>query len=290
MLEIYADVFILQNMALDYTILSLAAKLSSTSVSALRIAVGSAVGAILSLVYILLSAVIKMPVTAMIANLIISLCIIIKIGYGFKSFYTFLRQILSIIIVSMAIGGLMIVWQTGFNPGIKPINGVYIIPNTIFWDICWVCIIAYVILRIFSEEVISRLIYHKAHKNVKVVLGDKTAFLNGFVDTGNMLCDPFSGAPVALAELDSLRSILPPLLTSDVESVCSIQDMEGIKNKICLIPYKTAGSEEGIFTGFRPDIFEVEGRGIIPGAIVGICKKQLSDDGSFNVIIGSTMV
>jgi hypothetical protein len=105
-----------------------------------------------------------------------------------------------------------------------------------------------------------------------------------------MLREPLSGAPVALADVNSLTSILPSLKTGDIFSLASQLGEDGIESRICIIPFKTASNEKGVFTGFRPDFLEVEGRGVVPGAVVGISNGRLSEDGSFNVIIGSSMV
>ena len=90
--------------------------------------------------------------------------------------------------------------------------------------------------------------------------------IDAIIDTGNLLCEPFSGLPVIVAEMDALESVLPEGLENFPE-----QPASGIR----VIPYCGVGGE-GIMPAFRPEKLTA----VLPGsrprsadAYIGVLRK-----------------
>lgn len=100
---------------------------------------------------------------------------------------------------------------------------------------------------------------------VTVELNGRTAVLNGFVDTGNLLRDPVGGRPVICVRAEALESVLSPALYAlmqagrmDADSLASVAEARRLR----VIPAGTA-TGEGLLLGLLPDHVTVtaEGRG-----------------------------
>ena len=115
--------------------------------------------------------------------------------------------------------------------------------------------------------------------------------MNALLDTGNALCEPFSGAPVIVAEYEKLLPILPEALKEACQlgetAVEQISD-ERIRGRIRVIPFSSLGKEHGMLIGFRPDkAWLLENEKILDaGAVViGIYTRNLARDRSYGALL-----
>ena len=93
---------------------------------------------------------------------------------------------------------------------------------------------------------------------VEVTLFGNKTVLRAMVDTGNLLCDPVSGKSVIVAELDTLKPILPPRLARACESgdfSAYLKNHEQAK-RVRLIPAGTA-SGNALLLAIVPDAVTV---------------------------------
>ncbi len=100
--------------------------------------------------------------------------------------------------------------------------------------------------------------------DVTLWINNKTTVLNGLVDTGNSLYDPYTRLPVMIVSEKCL----------DIDSFMPR-----------LIPYKSVGSS-GLLKVITPEKVVVDGNEI--KCAVGVCDKELSD--SFNAILNPVML
>ncbi|MEW6081396.1 MAG: sigma-E processing peptidase SpoIIGA [Bacillota bacterium] len=121
----------------------------------------------------------------------------------------------------------------------------------------------------------------------EVFLGDARGHLTGYLDTGNCLRDPITGAPVLLAELAAVRDLLPcgagVAMAGDPLRAMDELASTTIASRVRLIPYSTVGNPGGLLLGFRPDALVTTARGrtlvtrdvivaVIPGDLgLGAC-------------------
>lgn len=109
----------------------------------------------------------------------------------------------------------------------------------------------------------------KREYTVKIRYKDKTARVNGILDTGNLLTDPETGKTVAVGDEEILKKLFSP--------ECNIFNMsEWIDCRdIRLVPYKTLDNN-GVMTGILIDEMEIDGE-TVTDVIVAVSPKKISD-------------
>lgn len=127
------------------------------------------------------------------------------------------------------------------------------------------------------------------HKLI-VELDGKKAVLTALADTGNILVDPISRAPVIVAELEALKglfdySIRVGLSSEDLQEGLGLMTERGMRAR--LIPFSSVGKPNGMMVGFVPDRAAVRrGGSLLPmgRCVVGIYPHRLSPDKSYDAL------
>ncbi len=127
------------------------------------------------------------------------------------------------------------------------------------------------------------------HKLV-VELDGRRAELTALVDTGNVLVDPITHAPVIVAELEALKelfdySVRVSLGSDDLQEGLGLMAQRGLKAR--LIPFSSVGEREGMMVGFVPDKASVcRGGSLLPmkNCVVGVYPHSLSPDKSYDAL------
>ncbi len=238
---LYADVLFLVNFAMDFISLSAAATLASVSKKPLRLCIASALGAVYgvaatasgmegALQYILASAVGA------------SMCLI---GYGLCPIITFLRRYLIFWGCGALLGGIM---TAVLSMGSIPFRRSYLLSL-----IPGACTVLFFTVRAIRAR--------SSCESVKITVTcrGRTLSLDALCDSGNFLCDPFSGRPVVIVSGRLLAGILTAreleaFLTCDAEYLSK----KGMMPR--LIPRK---SEDGsrILCAFSPEKATVSAKG-----------------------------
>ncbi|NHM25814.1 sigma-E processing peptidase SpoIIGA [Desulfofundulus sp. TPOSR] len=120
----------------------------------------------------------------------------------------------------------------------------------------------------------------------------------GLVDTGNSLRDPLTGHPVIVVEYTALLTILPPAVRQIIEEAGDSSDPSvlaalagtGWAARLCLIPFRSVGQEQGMLIGIRPDRVEIlqkDGSTGVHQVVVGIYRHTL---GSYQALVPPAVV
>ncbi len=230
---LYADVLFLVNFAMDFISLSASASLGAKQKSPLKISLAAALGS----VYAITSVISNLgPLPDLILTVLVGAAMC-AISFGFGKPIPFIRQYLIFWCSSALLGGIMTallsLGSTGFS--------LRRLPTTI---------IASALFTFFT----IRAIRHRAGCKslfVTVSLNKRTASFGALCDSGNLLRDPFSAAPVIIAS----HEVLAPLLTREALSAMldgSPEKIPPAELRIRLIPQKTA-SGSALLCAFYPD-------------------------------------
>ncbi len=127
-------------------------------------------------------------------------------------------------------------------------------------------------------------------RKLVVELGGRRAVLTALADTGNILVDPISHAPVIVAELDALKELFDystrlSLFSENLQAGLGSMAEHGVKAR--LIPFSSVGEGEGMMVGFVPDRAAVrQGGGLRPmgSCVVGVYPRSLSADRSYDAL------
>lgn len=246
-MTVYADVLIVVNLFVNYMLLMCSALIMKKHTSRLRILLGASIGAFYGLVIFLpeLNQIVEILLRILITALIV-------VGtFGFKNIPSFLRGFFTFTGVGLAFGGIMyVLWVT-----VAPIGMIYN-NGAVYFDID-LSILA--VSTVVSFAVVSAAAHFTARRAprdsvalVKISYKGKTLNLTALIDTGNSLCETFSGYPVILGEFESLEKIVPETVRDflDGGDVSSTSEMR-------LVMHQTV-SGTGVLPVFRPDMLEVK--------------------------------
>ena len=117
------------------------------------------------------------------------------------------------------------------------------------------------------------------------------------IDTGNMLKDPITGAPVVVVEKEILQDIIPRGVLEHLEKWMGGEQIdeefrkENIEymSKLRVIPFTSLGKQNGMLIGLKANklILEKEEEvEEIKNIIIGIYDKPFSKKGNYHALIG----
>ncbi len=249
MQTVYLDVLIGVNVYINYLLLVLTARFAGCRQVRTRIVLGSIIGALSSCTIlidipsVLLSAAIK----------VLTAVLMILAAFKINSHRKLIKLILILTLITFAFAGTMI--------GIKSVmstNAIAVSNFSVYLDISPVTLIfatlvCYLILSIYSK-ITARKTEQKVVCRITISNQGETVTLDGLLDTGNTLTEPFSGLPVVVVSEKSIYRLVPEEIKSfDVSHPCS-------SRQIRLIPYASVGGK-GLLKGFMPESITVESEG-----------------------------
>lgn len=265
---VYIDVLLAVNLYINYFLIRGAALLLRCSISARRCLLAAAVGAVCSLVILL-------PALPFWANALIkaggSLLLTVS-AFGRAKPPDMLIRTLCLMVISFVYAGLMLtLWQFCAPLGMYYKNG------TAYFDIPIIAIAAFTaaaygavkLLRYISDR---RSLSAQA-RGIKIISGGCTIELYGIADTGNSLCDPFSGKPAVICAAAAIEPIIPQNITAYLGG--DISDIDGIRLAPCLTV-----SGETLIPVFFADKVIIDDKSV--DAVIGVCAKPMGAQCIFN--------
>ena len=227
LLIVYVDVLIVLNTLVNYFILLGVRKITRAYTKRWRIAFGALLSGFSSLLLFIENLGIIMTILKMLTAVIT-----IGITFGIKPYKQFLKRLFLLFAITFIFGGFVLAVYIFFDKDIMIYsNGiVYFDVSMTFLVIC--SVISYLIITI-----ISKITDKKAPKNKEYIVSIQNNGVNvtctALMDTGNNLCDPFSGYPVIMVD----KSIFSQLFNEE---------------KIRLIPISTVNGDS-LIRAFRPE-------------------------------------
>lgn len=232
MQTIYLDVLLIESLYINYVLLRAAAKLTHTPLRMLRCLIAAAGGSLFSLMIFLP----PLPILIQLLCKCAAAAITVLAAFGWQR-HQFLRQCGCFFCASFLLAGLMLAVSELTDSGFSAWGNSYCYLHLSLFQLVLFTAIAYFTLHLWR-------ILRNRHSGgdryeIIVRLKEKTAIFPGLADTGNRLCDPFSGDPVIVCSADALSGLLGE---TPVESLCGYR----------LIPCATV-TAQGLMPLFRPD-------------------------------------
>ena len=234
---IYADTLIIINFIVNYLLLRSCTALTGHNHKAVRLLISSALGGFFSLIIfienipLITNAIIKISV----------LLLMVFIAFGAKSLKAFLKCSAAFFLVNFGFAGIMFAICTTLIPdSVLYKNGV------VYFDISIFTLTASAIICYFILTVISRFIKSKTPRksiySLRISYCGKSVEGKALFDSGNTLCDCFSGKPVIICEEDFINDLCENDIT----------DMKNFR----LIPFSTI-KDSGALPSFLSDKTEI---------------------------------
>ncbi len=239
---IYADVLVIINLIVNYLLLRASAAITGYSFKTWRILISSLIGGIFSLIIFIQN----IPLSINILIKLLLFTAMVLTAFGCKNIKSFLKCCASFALVNFGFAGIMLALSTTVFPNSSAyINGV------VYFDISLLtltvsAIICYCILSIISRFTKSK-VPQKSIYEIRIHYNNNSAEGKALFDSGNTLCDCFSGRPVIIAEKEFVKK----LYRGD--------DLTLLKN-FRLIPFSTI-KNSGALPSFMADKTEIKIKG-----------------------------
>lgn len=237
---IYADILFIINLALDYLLLFGTARLAGAQFRRISGLFGALIGAIYSFSIFFDFSIIFFAATKLTASLLMIITV-----FGKRKIKEIIRLTVIFYICGFLFSGFMMLMNSVVHA-----DSFFIKGGVIYFEFTAVETVISGVAAFLVTEILRRLFHHgeaKENSMVRIFYKGKSTVLKGFLDTGNMLEEPFRGTPVAVAEKKSLYKILPQNLIYDMENA-----KLSTENKIKLIPCKTV-SGTVLIPAIKPD-------------------------------------
>lgn len=292
--QVYVDVMLATNFAMDFLILWAVGRLANCSTRIWRLILGALLGAVYSLA-------VFFPFGTVIHSLPLKIgCSLLMVLLAFYPvrLRAFVSLVLNFYLISFAMGGAVIAATYFLDdaPGvIQVITKLGIFGGKLYYG--WLvlgllvaCLIGWGGLTYLRKRMHQREFLHPLRISLKGNLVELMALL----DTGNQLREPLTNAPVVVVESNFIKDYLPAYLWRAVREEGAIitelaSEIEaGWVERLRLIPYNSVGRNNGIMVGLQPDWIELttqEGTIRHQNFILGLLNKPLNKEGKYQALI-----
>lgn len=206
----YPDVFWVSNFAMDFMVLYLVRYVRKSRSSMLRVIVACTMGATVSLILFLVLR--QFELYQMFSHFVLNPCMIL-IAFPIKGKKRFWKDLFFVYGLMLLLGGIL-TWFLG---------------NIGRWNDFWLYAVAAVGICALILHGIERGKTEQQAYEILLLTGNRSVNLQGFLDTGNLLTDPFVNQPVHIL----LEEVLQEELTKE-------------QLAIRYIPYHSLGQEQGL--------------------------------------------
>jgi len=259
-MKVYIDYIFLINLVFDFIILVGINLVLKRNAKIYRIIFGSIIGAFS--IFILFF---SMPNIIFTSLKIIFGLIMVIITFSYKNIKYTLNNFLYLMIISFVLGGFL--YMLNIEVGYEHVGMVFI-KNNDGLNMLILILFAILIMIVYTKS--NKKLKRHLSSNYKVVIyiKDKTYELNGFLDSGNNLCDPYLNRPI---------SIINSSINIDFSSC-----------KFIYVPYK-ALNKTGMLKCYIVDKIFIENIGYKYNYLIGVSNDKISLSGVDIILNGKIM-
>lgn len=295
-MTIYLDVVFIENVIMNYIILYGTAIIAKIIPKHIRLILASTVGAIYSIIA-------YMSILKIYSNIILKVIlsiVIVYIAFNPPNINKTIKELILFYLTSFVFGGAAFFLIYIVKPqDIIMQNGVYV--GTYPLKIAFFGAILGFIVVITSFRIIKTKLSRKSLLcNIKIKLQNKKVETVAMIDTGNLLKDPISNAPVIVVEHSLLYNILPKQILNNLDNILG-GELENIPedvkekyiSKLKVIPFSSLGKQNGILLGIKADEINIESEDnniTKDNVIVGIYDKSLTKRGEYRALVGMNLL
>ena len=128
--------------------------------------------------------------------------------------------------------------------------------------------------------------------NLEIILNKRSIRLKALLDSGNLLTDSLTGAPVIIVYKEKIRALFDNKNLKLIDSIMEGGDLENesiSEYNIRAIPYVSVGQCNGIMVVCKVDKVKVEYQGElneINNVLIGFYNEALSKNDKYSALIG----
>jgi stage II sporulation protein GA (sporulation sigma-E factor processing peptidase) len=292
---LYADLYFLTNLGMNFFTLWLAARLGKLTTSAGRLALAAATGGTYALAFLVpsLEWLFSSP-----GRLLFSL-LMVGIAFCPRTWREFGRAAGWFYAVTLVTGGTALALGFLSRSPQAVIGGVWVYAGGVRWWILAVSLLGGVSLLGSALGELRRRWRGSLLVPVEFTFAEETIALSALVDTGNRLRDPLTGSPAVIVETAAFSGLLPAGVhvhlqdPPDLAGVASRLEGTHWAARIRVLPFQSIGQPTGLLMGFRADgmILRDRGREIrVADVIVCTCSRALSAAGEYRALLNPDLL
>ena len=280
---IYLDILFLLNMLVTFLLLSAASHLAAVRTKRWRMILAVLLGGVFSLlIFVRLN-----PFESFFVNLTTGFALCAAVFWQKGKVRIFFKCAACFFFASFLFAGFMTaVWLFFPAQGMVYRNGVLYFKISAF-TLAATSTAAYLMIKLVCR-ILNRRAGKRMIRRIEITLRQQSVALTALVDTGNRLCDLFSGLPVVVASYESVKALIPKSLqvyfSSGIPPDLSELPAEELR-MIRMLPVKTVAGEQ-LLPSFLPDRITVEGEE--RRAVLAVCKNAVSD-GAYEAILNPSL-
>lgn len=275
-MEVYVDLLLGLNMAMNYAVLWAAGRLANVRTTAVRLAAASLVGAAYSLILVVPS-----PAWFHSTGVKVGLSLaMIAAAYRPRSLSTWARTAGCFYLAAVTAGGTALAVSWLILPQIEG-------PAPLIAAALGACVLLgrSAVNAVRAHDLTAALV-----ADIEIVVGSRVMTVPGLIDTGNRLRDPFGSTPVVVVDREVLTSLAPGIDWMGGQPVP--EPGSRWLPRFRAIPYRTL-DRRGIMYGLRPDRVTVIDRGrrlTCDRVLLGASPGPVSPDGRLRALIPPEIV
>lgn len=240
-MTVYADILFLINFFADLVCLAACRRIRGIRVKKRRLCLAAGIGG----VYGVAAAISMLPGIALYALSLAAACLICFAAFGRQPLLSFFRTVMLFYIANLLLGGLLSVLDTMLGDTARlPLLLAAVL-----------CLVLYAAMTGISA--LLRAARVRRDSTVEITLGERKASFTVLADSGNLLHDPYTGAPVILLSQARLRRAFPEEALFDAPLAVPPETLAS--HGWHIIPADTA-SGGTLLDVFVPDAVTVNGR------------------------------
>ena len=273
----YLDLYIIENLLINYIIISCTSMLTKNANSYKRKLLGSVVGTIYSVMYLFP----KFYILYTLPSKIIFIIIVGLVSFEYMNKNEFIRILIIFLLVNFFICGstYFIIYFTG----IEHVKISFIIIS--------VYISCLILKKIYSDITLINHIKEFTKEITISFLGEKMQ-CTALLDSGNLLKDPLSKSDVVMVNSSLLKKYLPENYNYEYVDVVLAEEIINklsgdISSRVRLIPYNHATSNKtNMILGFKADYLKIDNRKI-GNIVLGISNFK---DDEYSAILNPSIL
>ncbi|MBQ3407704.1 MAG: sigma-E processing peptidase SpoIIGA [Clostridia bacterium] len=286
----YIDLIILENFLMNSIILYTTGKLLNKKIYIRRIFFTSIIGTM----YVF-SLCLRLTNFVLNISKLVTGIMLVKICFRSKNVRSIIKDTMVYFFTSFVYAGCAL----GFLHIIKPkvvyiVNGMIIGGEYIFETVGISAIISFFIIK--TSINLIKLKQHFSRKNmicnIEIFFRKRSIKLKALLDTGNLLKDPITSAPVVIVYKEKVKALFN---NSNLDQIDSMIGGDGFNNIILndkcirIIPYTSVGNINGVMIACKVDKIKVEYQdevNEINDVLIGLYNEALSKNDKYSALIG----
>ena len=273
----YVDLYIIENLLINYIIISCTSILVKNVNSYKRKIIGAVVGTVYSIIYLFPS--FKLLYT--LPSKVIFIVIIGSISFVYEDKKEFIRILTAFFLVNFFICGstYFVIYMTGINH------------LKISFLIISVYISCQILKKIYSDIIFINHIKEFTKEITISFLGDELK-CRALLDSGNLLKDPLSKSDIVIINSSLLKKYIPENYNYEYIDILTAEKIintlsEDISSRVRLIPYKHATSNNtSMILGLKADYLQIDNKKI-GNIVLGISNFK---DDDYNAILNPSIL